>query len=397
MTIHTKAILCDGLARLSVCTSFTALIIFAFSWGARTFDLGLISVAMLLPSILFTLWSGAIMRTLSPRRAFLLATVLRAAVLFVAPLTQGHLLWLAGCAGVMGLMQHVAATAKLTFDATITVAAERARFNAKRALLSSIAIVVGPSLAGLVGGHVHPSSGLILAGIAAIAALPFLMMVKDPARTDALSAPEPRAKAPSVRTTLQWLLSAKELPILFITYCVVLSILEMEAPLVFPFVREVYRAGVDVSGSLLGICGLGSLLGAGLMHWHGKPLHSIVLLVLLIGDGALLRLITEGPALLIAYGLFVGLGFIAAATLITVETQVQNQAPAAHHPLLFSAMAFVGNTGGAALTLLSTALADRWGAAPVLAQCAWAEMLLGGLGLILLTLLGIRQRCRTRA
>jgi MFS family permease len=387
MKIATKALIADGFSKLSLHSSFTALLVLTFQGATRSLDLGVVSAAMLLPALLFTVYSGRLMERWLPLRTFQVATALRVLALALAPLAEGGLLGLALLAGAVGLFQQVLAAAKLTFDATVVEAEGRARYNSKRAFLSGLAVLLGPSLAGLIAGWFGAGPAVLVS--AGMGLLSFLALCRaedrPPARQAALGQPSQSARA-ELGAMLRWLWRSEQLGVLVASYIVLVAILEMEAPLIFPFVKVVYERGPDVSGTLLGVCGLGSLAGAFLMHRRNKPLGSRALTALLIVDGALLFLIACGPDVRLLYLLFSMLGVLSTVTQVTVETQVQNEAPPKYHPALFSAMAFTGGAGGAALALAAAALADVVGPAQVLRYCACLEVGLGLLATALVTL-----------
>jgi Na+/melibiose symporter-like transporter len=387
MRIATRALIADGFARLSLHSSFTALLVLTFQGTTRSLDLGVVSAAMLLPALVFTIYSGRLMQRWLPLRTFQGATLLRVLALALAPLAEGSLPGLALLAGAVGLFQQALSAAKLTFDATVVPAEERARYNSKRAFLSGLAVLVGPSLAGLVAGWFGAGPAVLLS--AGMGLLSFLALCRADYRPVVAEA-APEQPGGNVReelgAMLRWLWRSEQLGLLVVAYIVLVAILEMEAPLIFPFVKVVYERGPDVSGTLLGICGLGSLGGAFLMHRRNKPLSSRALTTLLLVDGLLLFLIACGPAVWLLYLLFSLLGVVSSVTQVTVETQVQNEAPPRYHPTLFSSMAFTGGAGGASLALATAALADVVGPARVLMYCAGLEIGVGLLATSLATL-----------
>jgi hypothetical protein len=392
--LSTRALIADGFAKLSLHSSFTALMILTFQGARATLDLGVVSICVLVPSLLFTLHSGRFLERFPPLPTFRGAALLRAAVLLVVPLAGANLLVLSLAAALAGLLQQVLSTAKLTFDATVVGSEERTRFNSKRALLSGLAVLLGPSLAGVIGGYF--GAGPAVQTSAALGALSFLALWRAPAPATAPGAGPARRVGrcrAGVAAALRWLWRSEQVGILVLAYTVLLAILEMEAPLIFPFVKEAYGRGPDVSGTLLGICGLGSLAGALVMHRRNRPVGGRVLTALLVLDGVLLGLIAHAPGIPLLYLLFSALGILATVTQVTVETEVQSRAPRSYQPLLFSFTTFAGGAGGAALALGAAALADVVGAARVLIYCAGLEVAvgLGATALITLTTLAARR------
>jgi len=392
--LSTRALIADGFAKLSLHSSFTALMILTFQGGSATLNLGIVSICLLVPSLLFTLHSGRFLERYPPLQAFRGAALLRAAVLLALPLVGANLLVLSLAAALVGLLQQVLATAKLTFDATVVGSEERTRFNSKRALLSGLAVLLGPSLAGVIGGYFGAGPAVLTS--AALGVLSFLALWRAPAPATAPEAGPAETDTSGragLAAALRWLWRSEQVGILVLAYTVLLAILEMEAPLIFPFVKESYGRGPDVSGTLLGVCGLGSLVGALVMHRRNRPVGARVLTALLVLDGVLLGLIAHAPNIPLLYLLFSALGILATITQVTVETEVQSRAPRRYHPLLFSFMTFAGGAGGAALALGATALADVVGAARVLVYCAGLEVAVGlvATALTTLTILAARR------
>lgn len=391
MRMDIKSLISEGLAKLSAQAGFTALLFFAFQRGVKIGDVGFIAVAMLLPSLLWTWSAQGLTRKFSPRNTYLLALTLRSFVLLAAPFIAINVLWASVCSGMIGLLSQAINTSKLVFDGGRVASQNRAKFNAHRSLLGSIAMIAGPSLAGLVSPYAGGRTSLVLAGLIGFIGVIFLLSKDTLNRATELAPSEgtPFEQKPELRKPLQvgaweWLKKNPELLVLLSTYAVIIAVLEMEFPIVFPFVKEIYHRGADVSGPLLGICGVGSLLGGAFMHWHGKPLKSFGLTLLLAFDGSSLLLATFGPRLMICYFLFFLMGIISSVAMVTVETEVQNTASSDHQAFLFALMGFVGGAGGAVLTLVSTQMADWVGSSLVLRSCATFEIGLSLLGTLLL-------------
>lgn len=377
--MYYRSLISDGFARLSMRIGFTAMLVYVFQCGFSTFDLGIVSVASVVPSIFLALFSGRLTLKFGNRKIYLASLLTCSVFLCLVPLSRGHFMTLAFFAGIIGLMQQMSMASKLAYDASIVSPDARTKFNSKRAFLSGMTTIAGPSLAGFIGGYWGGQSALVLAGLFAIIATLFLVKGYPESNHKNVPASEDHKNGMWVQTKdlARWLLGGgdREMLVQLVTYIVIMGIMQMEAPLIFPFVKEVYRMGVNVSGTLLGICGVGSLFGATVMHIYSKPIRSTWLMLLLAFDGLVLLLISYGFSLGFTYFLFIFLGIISSVALVTVETQVQNEAPAKFHTFIFSIMSFVGGVGGASLTLLSTSVADVYGSALVLRGCAYLEVL----------------------
>jgi MFS family permease len=391
MNINNKSLVSEALAKLSAQAGFTALLFFAFQRGVKVGEVGFIAVAMLLPSLLWTWHAQAFTRRFSPRTTYLFALTVRSLVLIAFPFIAVNVILASMCSAAIGLLTQAINTSKLVFDGGRISLHERAKFNASRSLLGSMAVVAGPSLAGLVTPYSSGLLALVLAGSIGLAGALFLC--NDGTISNGLTYPQPlEIKAESPANTWKWLQRYPELLVLLSVYVTIIAVLEMEFPIVFPFVREIYHRGADVSGTLLGICGIGSLLGGAFMHWYQKPMRSAGLTILLAFDGVSLFLATFAPPLSLCYFLFFLMGIVSSVSMITVETEVQNTASSEHQAFLFALMAFVGGAGGAVLTLISTQMADLVGSGKVLRSCATFEIALSLLGTLVIVLMNRKQR-----
>lgn len=391
-----RSLLSEGLSKLSAQAGFLALLIFAFERNIRVGQIGVIAVAMVVPGLIWTWIADDVTRRFGPRVTYLGAVVLRSALFLVMPWIAKGILGCAISSGLVGLLTQAANAAKLVYDGRRLAACERAKFNASRASLGSLATILGPSLAGLVAAKAGGSGALIVtAGIGFAGALPLLVQ-EDAAGGFYSLEEEPRNPdtSLSVRARVLWseLAGAPDLLVVLALYILIIAILEMEYPLVLPFVKEVYGLSADAAGSLLGICGLGALLGGLAMRRRGAPLSVLGLALFLIFDGLSLLTATLAPPLLACYGLFLGMGVISSVNLVTVETRVQNSVPSSQQAAVFSLMGFVGGVGGAAFTLISTQLADWIGCGLVLRGCALFEITLSIFGMMCLVLLEKRPK-----
>lgn len=381
--MYYRSLISDGFARLSMRIGFTAMLVYVFQCGFSTFDLGIISVASVVPSIFLALFSERLTLKFGSRKIYLASLLMCSVCLGLIPLSHGRFVVLALFAGVVGLMQQMSMASKLAYDAIIVASEVRTKFNSKRAFLSGITTIAGPSVAGFIGGYWGGQSALVLAGFFAIIATLFLIKGYPEAKVENASEYEGHKNGlwGQTQDLSRWLVGGgdRDMLIQLMAYIVIMGIMQMEAPLIFPFVKEVYNLGVNVSGTLLGICGVGSLLGATVMHVYAKPIRSVWLTLLLAFDGLVLLLISYGFSLGFTYFLFIFLGIISSVALVTVETQVQSEAPPKFHTFIFSIMSFVGGVGGASLTLVSTSVADVYGSALVLRGCAYLEVIVSAI------------------
>lgn len=379
LTIKHKSLLADALSKVSFQAGYTSILIYSFSRSTKVSELGIISIAMMIPSLFFVFFSKNIIFKLLPLRSFKISMILRSFIFLLIPLLPNNLLLISLMSGLAGLFQQVAQSSKLIFDTSIVPREDRTKFNATRAFWGSIAVMTGPALAGGISGILNPESSIFVTSILSILSIIFLFNIIDDRKFYEIESEDNNKKQEVVSNVvvLKELSRRQDLIIPVIVYVIVLAILEMEAPLVFPFVKEVYGKGGDVAGTLLGVCGVGGLVSSMMIYKVNKAISSWVLTLLLAFDGIILALTTNNVSLEFLYLLYGLLGIIASATLITVETKIQNEAPKKYQPFLFSSLAFASGAGGACLTLVSTFCADLWGAAIVLRYCAYFEMIIG--------------------
>jgi len=375
----------DALTKLGTQMGYTALLVYAYSVGVKIIDMGIVAIALVLPSLLFTAGIGRILQG-QTSKWFQRSLYLRGLAFVSMPFVCKDLVSISIYSAVIGFLQQAGNTSKLSMDAALVSDDVRTQFNSKKAFLSGLATIIGPSLAGFLVALNPKMIALPFAGLIHFIAPLFLKGFFITTKTQN----QDHETKHSWKVVFGWLSRHPELALMCGIYATVLAILEMEAPLVFPFIRQTYQQGFDIAGSLLGVCGLGSLLGATLIHYRKKILSSIALALIVSLDGAVLFVGTLGVPLLFLFCMFSMLGIISSVTLITVETELQNKTPKHYLSYLFGFMSFVGGTGGACLTLLSTKFADQYGALSVLKSCSVFEICLGFSGAVLLFLY---QRC----
>jgi predicted MFS family arabinose efflux permease len=379
------SLLTEMLTRLSSQMAYTALLVIAYDESHQTIELGFVSVGIVLPSLLFVRLSAYIN---TPNRAWIafgLSSAARIAVLVSVVFVGRNWIFLAAVAGIIGLTQQIIQTAKMTLDTWIVPSNQRVSFSSSKATAGSLAIMVGPPLAGALAGVF--GSGMVLIVVAVLGLLSILAMVPVRPHLSLVgkTAPEMSSEGEFGRfSLLEVVCRFPAVAVSFGTYIVVLIILEMESPLLFPFVNESYGLGAEFAGYLLGACGLGSFVGALFMHRWGRPFTPVAITVILIFDGVTLMLATHGVSLSALFGLLSFFGVISSVTLVSTETQIQNVVPPDVAAPLFSLMSFAGGAGGAAMTLVSTAVAQELGAGRALFASGGVEVLagLGSLGAI---------------
>lgn len=368
-------LLVDFILRMIGVACFTLFIAAIYQLTGKSSDIGFISVATLGPSILVVLFAAAYTARLSPLGTTRLFTVARALLFAVTGLLAPGATGILVAAALQSLLHQASAGAKMALDAELLPEARRLGFNARKAMLASIATVTGPPLGGVVITALGLAPALfVMAGLSALAAL-LLALVPAPAGGPARAAQAGVTPLASVHHLWRRPRTATIVAV----FCLVSVILEIQAPLMFPFVREVHGRGSDFTGLLLGLCGIGGIAGAYLAQRFPGVLNAKAVPWLVVVDGAIFLIFTRLHDPDVGSVLFVFLGMMGAITLVVVETAVQGDIEARHRPFVYSVMQFAGGAGGASLGIVTAFLAEVHGAQPVLSVAAAAEI---GFGLL---------------
>jgi len=373
------SLLTEILMRTSSQMGYTALLVIAYNQSHNTLEIGIVSVGIVLPSLLFVKFSAYINTLNRAWSSFAWSSTARFLALGLAIIASRNWFTLMVIAALIGFTQQVIQTAKMTLDTWIVPGNQRVTFSSSKATVASLATMIGPPLAGAIAGLFGPKAALALVALLGIFSIFSMLPVRFHSKlsTEALLAKNDEESGAGRLTLTQALSKFPDVVLSFATYVLVVIILEMEVPLLFPFVHEIYARGAEFAGYLLGVCGIGTFAGALFMKRWGRPFTPTAITLVLILDGAALMIATRGVPLPILFALFSVLGVISAVTLVSTETQIQNVVPAEVAAPLFSLMFFAGGAGGAAMTLISTAIAQKLGASRVLFACGGLEIAIG--------------------
>jgi predicted MFS family arabinose efflux permease len=371
-------LLIDLVLRMVGVACFTLFIAAIYKITGKTSDIGFISVATVGPSFLVVLFAGSYTARLSSLGTTRMFTWVRALLFVVTGLVSPGSTGILVAAALQSLIHQASAGAKMSLDAELVPEALRRTYNARKAMLASIATVSGPPLGGVAITALGLSPALLfMAGLSALAAF-LLSFVR--AADHGRQAQEPGAGANPL-ASLRHLWRSPRTATIVAVFCLVSVILEIQAPLMFPFVREVYGRDSDFTGLLLGLCGIGGIAGAYLAQRFPRALSEKAVPWLVAADGSIFLCFTQLRDADVASLLFVFLGTMGAITLVVVEGAVQRDIEARHRPFVFSMMQFAGGAGGASLGIVTAFLAESHGARPVLTVAAAAEI---GFGLLCL-------------
>jgi MFS family permease len=377
----------DFLQKLVGTSFYTVFIASMYQLTGDTSDIGLISAATLLPALVVVTTSARYTARLSAKRTLTTLIWLRVLLFGGAsalPLTVGGLLALAG---LHSLIQQAVVSAKMTLDAELLSDRARRPYNAKKTMLANAAVIVGPPLGGLAASTVGLRVCLLAGASVSLVVLWLLTRL-----TTAVPAAVPGTSVnPHMSSARRHLLAQPDVLAMVATYCLVVVILEVEAPLTFPFVSEVFDQGADITGLLLGLCGLGGIAGAFAASRFPRVFADHALALLIIFDGLIFLAFTQSTNLILSAVLFTLLGCMGAVTIVIVEGAVQQRVVSTHRPTVFSLMQFAGGAGGASLGIVAAFIAARTGTRPVLAFCAVVEIAAGAGCFVLWKMLNRRR------
>ncbi|MFE9097038.1 MFS transporter [Streptomyces sp. NPDC007264] len=364
----------DTFVRLTGLAYYTVFTAGIYQLTGRTADVGLIGAATLLPALLMVLTAGRLTARLTARRtliAFNGARVVLFAGAALLPITTVSLLVVAA---LNSLIHQAVLSAKRTFDADVLQEHERTPYNAQRTMVGNVLVIVAPPLGGIAVTMLGMTWSLVIGAVLGVAVMPLLAALKS--ATVPVGEQEKETSV-AVSASLRHLFGMPQVVAMVTTYCLVVIILEVESPLMFPFAEQAYGLDGSFTGLLLGLGGLGGILGAVLTQRFPRVFSESSLAWMIVFDGLVFFAFTQADSVLVACALFTLLGAMGSVSIVLVEGAVQEHVAAAHRPFVFSAMQFAGGAGGAALGVVAAYIAGATGAKPVLAWCALIEVAAG--------------------
>ena len=283
-------------------------------------------------------------------------------------------------AGFQSLTYQISVSTKMTLDAQFMNDQIRRKYLARKAMLNNIVVVCAPAIGGLIVGFWGYSAALFALSLPSAGLVLILMAAEKPtSKKDANS-----SQMHGLRASFRSFTAAKQVVGIVGVYCLVAVLLEIQAPLIFPFVHEVYSAGSTLAGLLLGLCGLGGLIGAYAAERWPRFFSPATIPVLVCVDGLLFFCFTQIVDLTVASVLFAALGAMGSITLILVESAIQTDVKSENRPFVFSIMQFAAGAGGATVAVLAAFLAEKTSTKLVLSGAAVVEVVVGVVCLLLL-------------
>ncbi|WP_158102501.1 MFS transporter [Streptomyces africanus] len=364
----------DTFVRLTGLAYYTVFTAGIYQLTGRVADVGLIGAATLLPALLMVVTAGRLTAWLTARRTLIFFTGARV-VLFAGaallPMTTVSLLLVAG---LNSLIHQAVLSAKRTFDADVLQEHERTSYNAQRTMVGNVLVIVAPPLGGVAVTMLGLTWSLVIGAALGVALFPLLIALKA---VPTASHVEDEEGSVSASASLRHLFRMPQVMSMVTTYCLVVIILEVESPLMFPFAEQAYGLDGSFTGLLLGLGGLGGIVGAVLTQRFPRVFTDASLSWMIVFDGLVFFAFTQADSVPLACALFTLLGAMGSVSIVLVEGAVQEHVASAHRPFVFSVMQFAGGAGGAALAVVAAYIADSVGAQSVLAWCALIEVAAG--------------------
>lgn len=387
------SILVDGFLRILGLASFTLFIAAVYGLSGKTFDIGLISLATFLPSLFVMLYSGKFFNKFDSGKILISMSILRLLTYLLAAFFHDkiHLLYFA--ASFHSLIHQISMVAKMDLDSNLVNDKTRVDYLSIKTLIANVVIVVGPPIGGGLVAWLGANNAFIclsiistlLIGSSYVLNKLFKVYIKSIIKKSSVIVES--SKNLGFVQTLKVLKKNPKALVTIFTYCLVAIMLEIQAPLIFPFVKEVYNKGPDFASYLLGLAGLGGILGALLPKFTPKIINSNSMPYLMIFDGLMFGIFTLVKTPMFAFILFMFLGILGSLTLIIVEAIVQTEVESESRPQVYSIMQFAGGAGGASVGVLAAYLAELFGTQKILTGAAGIEILCGLMSAILFFIL----------
>jgi predicted MFS family arabinose efflux permease len=379
----------DFLLRIVGISCYTLFIAAIYNMTGDASDIGFIGAATVLPALGVALLSTKYVARFSALNTVGYLMAARALIFAAAAVIPMGTVLILVTAALHSLVNQAAISAKMSLDAEILDDENRRKYNSRKTMLANIAIIAGPPLGGVLVEGVGFTTSLLVMGALSAGVAALLKTLRQP---NAAARPREKDVSTSPFASLRYLRSIPLVASIVGLYCLVAVILEVEAPLMFPFVREIYLQGSGFTGLLLGLAGIGGVSGAFLAQKFPATFREAAIPYLIVLDGIIFILFALIRQILLACGLFTLLGVMGAVTLVVVEGTVQQNVVKLHRPFVFSVMQFASGAGGASLGIVTAFLAHAFGAKPVLAACAATEIVAGAA-----CLLSIRLRLDERS
>jgi predicted MFS family arabinose efflux permease len=377
--LHKNLLLIDFLLRVIGLASFTIFAAAVYDLEKNTYYLGLTACFMALPSLLVVQLIGRVLLIVTADQLFFWTNLARAMSFLILAILDLGLYGIIAVAALGSFFHQIISATKMEMDAQVLDDNSRTNFLTTKSGLSSVSIIIGPPLGGLLFSQGSFPMALIVIGLTTLF---ILMLFKSQYSEFKKITMDQFSKvnggdAIGIVKTYRHLISKPYLFSVVFSYCLVAILLEIQAPLIFPFVSEVYSLGSDHASYLLGLGGIGGITGAIIAKKYPDIINAKYIPWLLVFDGIVFGAFCLTSEILIGALLFCFLGIIGAISLIIVEAVVQTQSTQEYRASIFSLLQFAAGAGGAAISVGAGILAYKIGTQSVLLYSAYFEILVG--------------------
>lgn len=370
-----KLIFMDFFLKIFSTIYYTAVVGSVYVMTGKATDVGLVSFAMLIPALFIGVFSGTLYKNNLLFNNLLFSCIVKSFVFIFVSFYSHSFVAIFIAMFMVGLIEQFLRVSKTTLDALLVAKSERMIFNSKKTLLNNMALVSGPALGGLMAAYFSFSTVLLLLSVLSLLPILFLYGL-NPTQYNVTLVPEQEPKTINFIKSFRLIFVQKDVLTLLVAYSSVVVILEMQTPLIFPFVHEQFLGGAKMAGIFFSIAGFGGILGS-LLFMKVKVKNEVKAIVFFfILDAFLFLAFTYSKYIVLSMVIFAFLGIVGAVTTILVETRVQNELSENLRPFAFSVMHFSGGAFGGCAAVLAGMFADVIGAVKVLQYSAYIEFFL---------------------
>lgn len=255
--------------------------------------LGLISTFQFLPTLLFSLFGGALADRLPKRKTL----VITQGIMMLLALTMAALVWSGHIqywhVAVMALLLGTVSTFDMPVRQAFTVEMVEGREDLSNAIALNSAIfngarLVGPAVAGLLIANFGVKLGFFLNGVSFIAVIAALLVMK------AQGLPKPRKEKHIFSDVMDGIRYAYRTPVILflivLLFCIGLFVINFQV-LVTVLANGVLKVGPQGYGYLMSALGAGALVGAVVLATRGRSGRNLRPLVT---SGLVLCVVTMG-------------------------------------------------------------------------------------------------------
>lgn len=344
--------------------------------SGNTTQIGIVCFAMMIPALIISIYSGKMFISDKLTNNILFGSSLRCLILIILSFFASHLYIIFIGILLLGSLEQFIRISKSSLDSNIVDKNLRISFNSKKTFFGNIAIISGPAIGGFIASYFSFQNVFLFLSFFSFIPIIFTINLKLKSKLSENNL-ESNKRVIKFRENIDYLFKNKPMLTLIISYSIVIIILEMEAPLIFPFVKNYLQAPDHITGILFSLGGIGGILGALIPIYLKIKNENLVISILIVFDGIILLSFAFINSYYISMIIFMFFGILAAVSLILVETKIQNEIDEPHRPFAFSILQFSGGALGAFAAVVVSFLADIYSAANILRASAILEVFTG--------------------